>query len=358
MTNRLLLLLAALIAAPALAAEVTPTGQAITPTAAPGAIFQPLNPDLPGDPSFTAGQAAAMVLSPDGKTLLILTSGFNRTFGPDGKLIADRSNEYVFVYDVAGPAPVKRQVLTVPNSFLGLAWAPGGGRFYVSGGVDDDVLEFAGAPGSFKLARTLLLGHKSGLGLAVKPEAAGLAVSPDGRRLLVANLQNDSVSLVDLQTGAVVDQDLRPGVIDKARAGQPGGTFPRAVAWISDAKAYAASQRDREIIALEMGPGGARVTGRIRTRGQPVALLPGPGGRLYAALDNTDSIAVIDTAADRISEDIPTAGPPGAAGKALGGAGSNALALTPDGRTLLVTNGAQNALAVVRLGARASAVAG
>ncbi len=354
MRLRVLPLLAALAAAPTFAAELTPTGQAITPTAAPGALFQPLNPDLPGDPAFTAGQAAAVALSPDGKTLLILTSGFNRTFGADGKLIADRSMEYVFAYDVSGPAPVKRQILTVPNSFLGLAWAPGGGRFYVSGGVDDDVLEFAGAPGSFRLARTLPLGHKGGLGLAVKPEAAGLAVSPDGRRLIVANLQNDSISLVDLQTGAVVDQDLRPGVIDKARSGQPGGTFPRAVAWVSNAKAYVASQRDREIIALEIGPRAARVTGRIKTRGQPVALLPGRPGRLYAALDNTDSVAVIDTTADRVIEDIPTAGPPTAAAKALGGAGSNALALSPDGRTLLVTNGGENALAFIRLGALAA----
>ena len=60
--------------------EMTPTGEAITPTAAPGALFQLLNPDLASDPTFTAGQASATALSPDGKTLLILTSGFNRTF--------------------------------------------------------------------------------------------------------------------------------------------------------------------------------------------------------------------------------------------------------------------------------------
>ena len=36
----------------------------------------------------------------------------------------------------------------------------------------------------------------------MKPEAGGLAVSPDGRRLLVANFQNESVSLIDLAAGA------------------------------------------------------------------------------------------------------------------------------------------------------------
>jgi len=341
-------------AASAASPEITPTGQAITPTASPGALFQPLNPDLPGDPAFTAGQASAMALSPDGRTLLILTSGFNRNFGPDGKLIADRSAEYVFVYDVSGGTPVNRQVLTAPDTFLGLAWAAAGDRFFVSGGKDDDVLEFVGAPGAMRAGRLFRLGHKAGLGLAVKPQTAGLAVSPDGRRLLVTNFQNDSVSLIDLDTGSVTEQDLRPGVIDRAKAGQPGGTFPRAVAWAGETKAYVASQRDREIIVLAISRHGVRVQSRIATIGQPTALSMGRPGRLFAALDNTDAALVIDTTTDRVLETIPTNGPIEWAHKGLGGAGSNALALSADGRDLLVANGGENAVAVVRLDARAS----
>ncbi|HSV03668.1 MAG TPA: hypothetical protein VLI41_10735 [Phenylobacterium sp.] len=337
--------------------EPTPTGQAITPAAAPGAVFQALNPDLPDNPGFTAGQASAVALSPNGRTLLILTTGFNRMLGADGKAIRDQSDEYVFVYDVSGRAPVKRQVLRVANTFLGLAWAPAGDRFYVSGGVDDEVIEFTGAPGGFKAARSFPLGHKAGLGLLVKPEAAGLAVSPDGRRLLVANLQNDSVSLIDLATGRVTETDLRPGVLDPRRKGAPGGTFPRAVAWISNGKAYVASERDREVIALRLTARGVSVGARIKVRGQPVFLLPAAAGRrLYAAMDNTDGVAVIDPAADRLIEQIPTAAPAAILARTgpLGGAGSNSLALSPDRRTLLVTNGGENALAVIRLSDRAA----
>src|SRR6185503_12905378 len=239
-----------------------PTGQAITPSAAPGAIFQPLNPDLPSNPGYTAGQAAAVALSPDGRTLLILTSGFNRMLGP-AKVIMEESSEYVFVYDIGGARPVKRQVLKVDNTFLGLAWAPSGERFYVSGGVDDKVLEFEGQPGSYRPGRVFPLGHKAGLGLEVRPSAAGLAVSPDGKRLLVANVQNDSVSLIDITGHKVVaETDLRPGVIDPAKTGQPGGTYPNLVAFVSDGKAYAASQRDRELIALEVSPASLAVAGR------------------------------------------------------------------------------------------------
>ena len=184
--------------------QFTPTGQFITPSAAPGSIFQPLNPHLPGDPNFTAGQASAVALSPDGRTLLILTSGYNLFFaGPDAQRVPTMSEEYVFVFDVSGRRPVQRQAILVPNTFLGLAWSPSGERFYVSGGVDDVVYEYAKGAAGFASARTFKLGHTLGVGLAVRPMAGELAVSPDGAELLVANFQNDSASVIDLASAAV-----------------------------------------------------------------------------------------------------------------------------------------------------------
>ena len=337
------LVLAAALALPGRAAapEFTPTGQFITPTAAPGAIFQPLNPHLAGDPTYTAGQATAVALSPDAKTLLILTSGYNLVFGADGKPIPAMSNEYVFVFDVSGPTPVQRQAIPVKNTFLGLAWTPSGDRFYVSGGVDDVVYEYQRAAGAdFVSGRTFALGHTAGVGLAPKPSTGALAVSPDGTRLLVANFQNDSVTLIDLATGALHEQDLRPGVIDPAKAGTPGGSFPRAVIWTSPTRAWVASERDREIIGLDVSGDAVTVRTRIRTRGQPVAFAR-HRARLYAALDNEDRIAVVDTRTDRLLDQFhaasPTGTPPGLA--RLGGAGTNGLAVTTDGRTLYVSNG-------------------
>jgi hypothetical protein len=100
--------------------ELLHTGMRITPTAARGAMFYRLNPDLPGLPDFTAGQAVSTALSPDGKSLLVLTSGYNRMNGPTGSRNAEWSNEYVFVYDVSGSTPIKKQVLTLPNTFNGI----------------------------------------------------------------------------------------------------------------------------------------------------------------------------------------------------------------------------------------------
>jgi len=52
----------------------TPPGLYITPTALANAVQQPLNPGLANYPTFVAGQAVKGVISPDGKTLAILTA--------------------------------------------------------------------------------------------------------------------------------------------------------------------------------------------------------------------------------------------------------------------------------------------
>ena len=57
-------------------AEELPTGMSITPLAARGSTFQPLNPGLPDLPDFTVDHPISTAVSPDGSTLLVLTSGY------------------------------------------------------------------------------------------------------------------------------------------------------------------------------------------------------------------------------------------------------------------------------------------
>ena len=356
------LLLALALSTTSVAPTYVPTGAAITPLAAPGAVFQTLNPELPTLPDYVVGQASGMAVSPDGRTLAILTSGFNRNRDDKGKVILAGSSEFVFLYDIAGDQPRKLQALSLPNAFIGLAWSPDGGRLYASGGVNDTVAVFARDGDHFVSRSAIPLGHKGGLGLKVQPETAGLSISADGRVLLAANLQNDSVSLVDLAAGkAVSELDLRPGAHRAEDHGKPGGTFPRGVAFVAAGKAYVSSLRDRELVVVGVSPDG-RLTleKRIRVAGQPNALVANPSaGRLYVALDNTDRVAVLDTRTDRVIETFAAAAPVSLLPNPLklGGAGTNALTLSPDGRTLLVSDGGENAVAVVRLSDRAAGVA-
>jgi DNA-binding beta-propeller fold protein YncE len=344
-------------AAPARASAETimPTGMRITPLAPRDARFENLNPDLAARPDYLADHAVEAALSPDGKTLLILTSGYNRNAGPDGAQIAVESNEYVFVYDVSTRVPVKRQVLQIPNTFSGIAWNPRGDEFYVAGGVDDNVHVFGRVDGAWSEAAAIALGHAdAGVGLDVRPMAAGLAVNPAGTRLLVANFENDSVSLIDLTARVeLTERDLRPGKIDPAQAGVAGGSYPLAVVFTDDNKAWVSSQRDRELIALDVGAQSLNVSVRIALQGQPNRLTANrTGTRLYAAVDNSDSVVIVDTAARAVIDEVATAAPSLLFSNVDGlkGVNPNHVALSPDERTLFVTNGGTNSVAVIQLG--------
>ncbi len=105
--------------------QLLPTGMRITPLAPTGTTLQSLNPGLPAIPDFLVDMTVTTALSPDGKTLLILTSGFNQNLDANGNVDPSSSNEYVFVFDVSGQAPRQAQVIQiVTNAFDGLAWNP------------------------------------------------------------------------------------------------------------------------------------------------------------------------------------------------------------------------------------------
>ncbi|MGA2811413.1 MAG: hypothetical protein ABSG16_08445 [Candidatus Acidiferrum sp.] len=333
-------------------AEFIPTGVHITPSAAKGARFVALNPDLPFDPQFTAGQATTTEISPDGKTLLILTSGYNSqnfTRGPQaGKKNPAESVEYVFVYDLSSGQPVKRQTLEIPNAFDGLAFHPDGKEFYVSGGPDDNVHVFvAGVRGWSEDARSpIALGNgKSVFGISAA--AAGVAVTADGKRLLVANYEQDSISIVDIALRKkVAALDLRPG------NGRAGGEFPFCVAISGNDTAFIASERDREIVVVDISGQNPHVTDRIALKGQPIrVILNQARTRLFVAEGSADRVAAIDTQSHQILEEIPTVAPARMLENRgrFKGATPNSLALSSDERTLFVTNGGANDLGVIAL---------
>jgi DNA-binding beta-propeller fold protein YncE len=344
--------------------EQLPTGLSITPTAARGAKFETLNPELPKYPAFRAGEAVTTGLSPDGKTLLTLTSGYNLLNNSEGRRDTAASTEYVFVYDVSGAQPVKRQVLPIPNSFDGIVWNPSGAEFYVSGGKDDVVYVFGNSAGHWqRTGDPIPLGHARGLGMAlpgsadeaerkVFPVVSGIGINAAGTQLVVANFENDSITVVDLHEKKVAAElDLRPGKLDPKQSGTPGGEYPLWVVVQGDSRAYVSSPRDREIVVVDFAAP-PRVAARIPVHGQPNRmLLDRKQARLFVALGNTDRVAIIDTASARVIEEFATAAPK--AGfpdmSRLPGSNPNSLALSPDERTLYVTNGGANSVAVIRL---------
>ena len=233
--------------------NLLPTGKRITPLATRGSHFESLNPELPDFPHYLAGQGMSSAVDPSGRTLLILTSGFNRIKDKNDKTIEGASTEYVFVFDISNTTPRKKQVLKVPNTFAGIAFAPDGERFYVAGGKDDDLHFFGKSPsGQWREdGEPVKLGHsQGGLGLVPGKEplaSVGVAVTGDGKYAAVANLYNDSVTVVDLNARSVASEiELRPGKVDSSKSGVPGGEYPFGIAAKGNNTFYVSSLRDRE----------------------------------------------------------------------------------------------------------------
>ncbi len=335
--------------------QLLPTGQRITPTAAPGSHFSTLNPGLADAPEYVVGQTVSEVLSPDRNTLLVLTSGYNRRKDAQGVLIPQDSQEYVFVFDVSAHRPEQRQVLRVPNTYMGIAFAPDGGHFAVTGGGDDDVHLYERGAGGWreKPGSPVKLEHVAGIGIRQKPLAQGVAISPSGARAVVTNRYNASISVIDLPAGRLLQEiDLRPGKADPQLAGTAGGEYPGVAVFVAENMVYVSSERDREIDTVDLERG--VVTGRLHVGGNPGKMITSrDGSRIFVALDNADAVAVIDTQRSQVLEEVPTVAPPGVLrlAKPYRGASPNAVALSPDERWLYVTNRGTNSVAVIDLAA-------
>ena len=367
--------LAALMAVGILASKassaqvVLPTGATITPTAAPGSVFQPLAVPLPDYPNFLATGAVITAISPDGKTLLVLTSGFNKQKDANGNVQAQDSSEFVFVYDISTPSvPVQTQVVFVPNTFSGLVWSPDGTRFYVAGGKDDNLHIYSQTNGVWGEAAgsPIALNHKGGLmqtETGTGPTAAGVGVTADGKTVIVANWETDSVTAVDVVNNVVLQEyDLRPGIINPNLSGTPGGEFPFGVTVAGNSTTYVSSARDREIDVLNLTAGTLTLTSRIPVPGNPQTMVLNHAlTTLYVAVANADALLVINTSTNNIVGQVNASAPVGVlgSGKAVPkGSNPNSVALSPDEKTAYVTDGGTNAVAVISLTGKQPVVTG
>ena len=338
---------------------VLPTGATITPTAAPGSLFQPLTVALPDYPNYSPDSAESTAVSPDGKTLLILTSGYNLNLDNNGNFQPQDSSEYVFVYDISSPGlPVKKQVVLVPNAFGGLVWSPNGSRFYVAGGQDDNVHLYAQHNGLWSEAGSPInLGHTGGLmskETFVGPTSAGLGITADGKTVVVANYETDSITVVDVVNSKVLSEfDLRPGLINPAQTGVPGGEFPVGVAIKGNDTVYVSSARDREIDVLHLSGGAVTLTLRIPVDGNPGKMVLNKAQtKLFVTANNSDTLIIIDTAANAVAAQVNTTAPADYFEDSKSvpkGSNPNSVTLSPDEKTAYVTNGGTNNVAVISL---------
>ena len=236
------------------------------------------------------------------------------------------------------------------------------------------------ASASWVQTRAIALGHAGvGLGINVSPNASGLAVSADGKTLVVVNNYNDSISVIDTASGVVrFEHDLRPfAATNEGTDGGAGGTFPFAVVVKGNDTAYVSSDRNREVTVVDIRSKVAgRLVKRIKLDGNALGMtLDASGSKLFVAQDNADQVAVIDTERNSVVAKIDARAPAGLiAGSArrddhedhwdrgssrehdhertdsrYTGAATFSVTLAPDGRSLYAVNAGANSVAVIPL---------
>jgi len=283
------------------------------------------------------------VLTPDGKYLLVLNGGYN----PPS----------ISVIDTVTASEVGRA--RVPDGWLGLALNRAGNRVYVGGGSTGAVYEFGFAAGALTLARTLSTLDKPAEGTTAEQTyqnfTGDVALSPDGKFLYAATLFQDSIVVLNLDSG-------------KAIARVKTGRRPYRILFLPDGKTYLVSNwADGTLSQFQASDNAPMATLRVGAHPTDMLLRPGANvsqdsgktwlGRLFVAAANTNNVYSIGvgegaslTPLETINVSLTPREPLGMTPTALG--------LSADLKQLYIACSDANAVAVADLSEDRTRVAG
>jgi len=304
---------------------LVPNGQALTPA---------------GTHIDVNDRPLGMVLSPDRHVLAVVTGS---NFAPRALHLID-----------VGAMTVK-QTIAIANSFVGVAFNPAGNKIYVGGGASNDVKMFAAAPdGTFAAAGTIPIAGAA---------PSGLSLSADGSRLYVALNMTHELGVIDTATSTVVKRvpvGIYPYTAVVSADGTKvyvtnwGGRVPRPDDFTDGMFPVVVDSRTGIPISGTVSvvdTASLTVTQTIAVGLHPCGMALGPSGdRLYVTNANSDTVSVISTATNTVAKTLHV-GEDRPGHEPVLGASPNAVAVSPDERTLYVANAAQNAIAVVDIGA-------
>ena len=300
-----------------------------------------------------------------GRFLVAVNSGYGVQFNSS----TNRGQQSLAVIDLnAKPAAVIQNVyFPTPQSVnVGVVFSPkaepdGSHLLYVSGGFENKIWIFRYQPTSHPPITPVSPGPNttvdapfidvSGFATAANSPRynsdrlpvypTGIAITPDGETLFVANNLGDSLGVVEDVRGErrLVRVDLRHE--------RNQNVYPYGVVVVPGArmKVYVSCWNDNSVAVVDAN----RRVSRVSVGRHPTAMLLNPERtRLYVANSNDDSVSVIDTSTDkeierinvRLSETVPEGNSP------------EGLALRGD--DLYVANAHSNSIAVVELSRRST----
>lgn len=350
---------------------------AVAATGANGALADDSSPGRIGPALSTT--ANGRHLGPAGRLTTLGNFPTGSALSPDGRFLwvvdAGHGVDDVQIVSVADGAVV--QTLPLPGGYVGVAFSPDGSRVYVSGEPKRSVNAAVDKPGTSNggdVVHVFSVNSSSGrategspiplpatTGGTAQQHAAGgpisgtpgpgpsskglgwpigVAVSPDGSKLVVALNQADQV--------AVVDTAARSSKLVKV------GAYPYGVAIDPDGRrALVTNELDGTVSVVDITAGSvtATISGLGGQAGDkeshPEGIVMDPQRpRAYVAVANRDLVAVLDTRALRVVRLVSVA-----RGADLG-VQPVAVALAPDGETLYAADSGEDALAQIALTSR------
>jgi YVTN family beta-propeller protein len=291
-------------------------------------------------------------LRPAGHQLPLSSLPLSAALSPDGKYLvtlnAGSQPAALIVLDTAAEREISRA--WAPDAWLGLTFSRKGDRLYVGGGSQAAVFEFLFSEGKLTAARTFPVTPPD---KRTRSDFIGdVTFDPAGRLLYSADLFRNSIAVINPQSGRVIDR-------------YPTGRRPYRILFAPDGKSFFVSswadgtvyQHETEkgaiVARLRLGP---HPTDMLWLEGKPKTEEEGQlewvTARLFVAAANTNNVYVLgvsETGELRQIETINVSLTPWQPA----GMTPSALALSADGRRLLVACSDVNAVAVVDItGAR------
>jgi DNA-binding beta-propeller fold protein YncE len=222
------------------------------------------------------------------------------------------------------------QTVRQDGAFYGAAFSPDGHHLCVSGGNTDTLFIYSWKDGTATLENKFVLAKEKTADSTGTSYPAGLAYSPNGKFIYVAEDVGDRLAVVDAATGQIT-QRFRTD------------HYPYGVALTTGGKMFVSAWGGSTVSQFRvLSDGSLAYIGRIEVGRHPSALAV-KGAALYVALAGSDRVAVVDTKLRKVARYLHDAAP----GAPPEGSTPNAIALTSDGKRMLVAEADNNAIAVL-----------
>jgi len=284
--------------------HILPNGMALTPA---------------GD-SLTIGLFPMNIVHIPSKDVLIVTND-GRNPGGQNLQVIDLKTQSI------------KQTVTKGGSyglFIGLAISPDGSKLYAGGASQNKVF-------TFDIDQNGLLSE--GTSITVSGFPGSLALTSNGKRLIVAGLAEDKVSIVNLESV--------PPSVDEINVGVHSEEFQYAYPyWVTLSKdentVYVSNWGEKSVSIIDLVSKEEKK--RISVGKNPEGMVLSPDGKiLYVANSDTDDISIIDTEKEEVTKKISV----NFVSDSPFGATPTSLDITEDGKYLFVSSAGTNSIDVI-----------